>query len=157
MGSIKNVAKTAKKDQLATAYNQLFESKVSHTYCFVFFFSSVSVLCFNEFCRPTCRGLKAQSQRKNSHSRSKQSKLRISPKRSRQRWWMRYLLGDAAAGRLVCLARTRVLTHGPWCSFTGSTQIHQGDPEERRQDKLPEERRHCELLVHRLLGGRNRV
>lgn len=29
LGNIKNVAKTAKKDQLIIAYNQLFESKVS--------------------------------------------------------------------------------------------------------------------------------
>lgn len=28
MGNIKNVAKTAKKEQLMTAYNQLFETKV---------------------------------------------------------------------------------------------------------------------------------
>lgn len=30
LGNIKNVAKTAKKEQLVVAYNQLFESKVSH-------------------------------------------------------------------------------------------------------------------------------
>lgn len=30
LGNIKNVAKTAKKEQLVIAYNQLFESKVSH-------------------------------------------------------------------------------------------------------------------------------
>ena len=29
LGNIKNVAKTAKKEQLIIAYNQLFESKVS--------------------------------------------------------------------------------------------------------------------------------
>lgn len=29
LGNIKNVAKTAKKEQLVIAYNQLFESKVS--------------------------------------------------------------------------------------------------------------------------------
>lgn len=29
MGNIKNVAKTAKKEQLVVAYNQLFESKVN--------------------------------------------------------------------------------------------------------------------------------
>lgn len=32
LGNIKNVAKTANKDHLVTAYNHLFESKVS-TYC----------------------------------------------------------------------------------------------------------------------------
>lgn len=35
MGNIKNVAKTAKKEQLIVAYNQLFESKVKPV-CFHF-------------------------------------------------------------------------------------------------------------------------
>lgn len=116
MGSIKNVAKTAKKEQLVTAYNQLFESKVSNIVALLFSsFSFVPVVCFDDFCLPICRGLKAQNQRKNSQSRSKRSKLKRSPKRSRQRWWMRYLLGDdaAATGCLLCLVYTPVLTHGP--------------------------------------------
>lgn len=82
LGNIKNVAKTAKKDQLITAYNELFQSKVSDAKeaCCC---PAASAAIVDEACLfVCCRGLKAQSQRR-WPNRLKLSRLRKSPKTTR--------------------------------------------------------------------------
>lgn len=69
MGNIKNVAKTAKKEQLIVAYNQLFESKVNiarfdpysfkNTHSVILFFTRLSIDDRLMACAGVGRGLKA--------------------------------------------------------------------------------------------------
>lgn len=81
MGSIKNVAKTAKKEQLVTAYNQLFESKVSNFVALFFSsFSFVPVLCFNDFCRPILQRFKGTESEEELAEQVKAVKIEEKPK-----------------------------------------------------------------------------
>lgn len=146
LGNIKNVAKTAKKEQLIIAYNQLFESKVRIIFTRQNLLQTSDVwLIFFFF----WRGLKGRILLRKSPSRWKLPKSKTSQKKSKQKLWMRYW-SDCWRG---------ILLHGlnPPAFFPGSTQVLQVGAEKGRQDKLSKERRHCELLVHRVPGGRHCV
>lgn len=69
LGNIKNVAKTAKKEQLIIAYNQLFESKVSDENDTFFIYCTADCICGVDVsvCHVFCvisRGSKAPNQSK---------------------------------------------------------------------------------------------
>lgn len=61
LGNIKNVTKTANKEQLVVAYNQLFESKVRDAGEFV---QQVNKGLIQKYKYVTCRGLKGLNQRR---------------------------------------------------------------------------------------------
>ena len=58
---------------------------------------------------------------------------------------------------LMFALRAQKNDYEPALLFSGSAQVLQVSTEERRQDQLPEEGRHCGLLVHWLPGGWNCV
>lgn len=95
------------------------------------------------------RGLKGRILLRKSPSRWKLPKSKTSQKKSKPKLWTRYW-PDCWRG---------ILLHGlnPPAFFPGSAQVLQVGAEKGRQDKLSKERRHCELLVHRVPGGRHCV